>query len=291
MTAAQATGEVRAETEAGLLDDMFTGRWLRRLLLFALLGLLQLLVNFPKFLGTTIDANVSPSIWRDLLHLPVNVVRAGVEVLIGTHPAPFFERAMACASFMMWLLLGLLLLLAMRRGGLRMLVACVLGLTLGYVAIHLISWLALAAALVVGGVLFIAKWMGILAFLIFKFLTHPIVLALLATLGAVLLRKPILVGLLRLWRRLAEHPVAVVVTLVLSALLVAIHPQLLRILGAIYRFVAAILGPILHVLWLVLGFILLVLGYLIGGGCGTHLAGASRQPTGLPASGRLARGP
>ena len=60
MTAAPTTADVAVDPWS--FDDLFKGQWVRRLLLLAALGLLQVLVNFPKYLSANIDANLPPGV-------------------------------------------------------------------------------------------------------------------------------------------------------------------------------------------------------------------------------------
>lgn len=239
--------------------EPFSGHWVRRLLFFASLGLLQLLVNFPKFLTTTIDANVPPGLWRTLLHAPVGAVKAVVTAIIGTDQTGFFERAMTCAFLMLWVLLASLLLQAARRDGLKLLFYCLLGLALGYVAVHVLSWLALAVVMTVGGVLFVFKWIGALAYAIFRFLTHPIVLTLLAAGGVILLRKSIWSLVADLFRWIGRHLIPAAITVAATALLIAVFPAILRVFEAILK----ALAPIFAFLWAVLGFIIFAVAIII----------------------------
>ena len=146
-----------------------TAHPVRKFVFCAVLGIILLFVNFPKFLTRTIEVNVAPGALRDILEGAVSGVQTLVGALIGARPVAFFERAMTCGFFLLWVFLALLAAFSLRRGSVRMLGYGSGGIVAGYFVVHLLAWGAVALVVAVGGALFVVRWVawGIGAIVVF----------------------------------------------------------------------------------------------------------------------------
>jgi hypothetical protein len=141
--------------------EMLTRPWFIRLGTFASIGFLLLLVNFPKFLGRVIDANVTSPALRTSLHAPIEFVQASLAVVMGEDTGAFFERAMTCSFVLLWMFIVLLAIFCMRRRGIHMLSYGLGGAVVGYLTLHILAWAAVALVLTIKGVLYVTHWAGI----------------------------------------------------------------------------------------------------------------------------------
>lgn len=244
---------------------LFSAAWARRLGLFALIGFLQLLVNFPKFLSTTIDANVSNEALRAVLHAPIQAVQFLVGVLVGQAPTQFFERAATCAFLLFWTFLALLAVFCLRRGGYRMSLYSVAGMATGYIAVHILSWFAVMAAMAIGGVLYVARWVLALIGAIFQFLIQgPVMLTILAAivlLTAYIFRSAISAGASAIVLRFGKMPIRIATTVAVLVASIVAAPYIYRwIILPIIKLLGMIVGLLFEVAkWLFLA-IAIILG-------------------------------
>lgn len=264
MTVAQDIAAVAEQDESG--GQLFQGRWIRRLTLNALLGILLILVNFPKLLKALIDASISRSWIRSALYAPIDGVQYVLKGIIGTDASGFYTRAMTCSFLLLWVFFGLLVILSIRRRGYRLLLSSLAGMVMGYIAVHSLSWIAVAIAVAIGGVVFAVKWVGATLVAIFKFLMlGPILLGLIALGLLVVLfinRRFILRQLRKLVDLCIKYSVQILSAVGLSVLVYVVAPHVYRwILLPIWRFV---LLPVLHFLWMLVSFIFAVAIVLIG---------------------------
>lgn len=246
-----------------------TTPWLLRMSIFAAVGMLQLLINFPKFLTTLIDANVAEGWGRMALKAPVLAVKMVMQVLIGNDPGPFFERAMTCAFLLFWVFFALLAIFAIRRRGYQMLACAIAGMIAGYVAAHLLSWVAVAIAVAIGGVIFVCVWVGALIAAIFHFLIQGPVLTAILVLGGLgvgwVARHEIERFVLTLVNAIRNHIVRMLAGTFVLGLAVLVSPYVFRwLILPVFRFLKMVLTPVLHVLWLLLTWGLLVIAVIIG---------------------------
>ena len=267
------------------IDEKNYSRLWRALLLNASLGIAFLLVNFPKFLMRTIDANVtSPNLKSDL-YLPITFVQNIAGTIIGPAPLDFFERTMTYSFALLWTFIGLTALLSLRRLDIRLLLTAIGGIVLGYTAIHLIAWMAVGVVAVVGAVLFIVKWIAaivaiITAFIIsiLKFLFGYWPIALIAVALLVIYRFRSRMGQLVMWAlglglvtyllALIIPPLMKWIMHIFESIMVLLHwlldpvfAFLLWILTPVIRFIVFVAVTLLVAL-LALG-ILVVLGNLV----------------------------
>ena len=129
-----------------------------------IVGLAFLLVNFPRFLTETIGANVPPGPFSDALIALVASSQRFMSSLMSRDPAGSLTAIMTRCFQLLWLLGAAVLLLGTVRFDIGRPIAALAGTALGYAALHLASWPAVAAVSVIGGTLFVVRWaLGIVA--------------------------------------------------------------------------------------------------------------------------------
>lgn len=246
-------------------------RPIRNFVLSALLGVFFLIVNFPHFLLRTIAVNVSNGTLRSVLDAPVYAVQSALSGLIGEAPTVFFQRVMTCSFFLLWVFLGLLALYSARRRSVRFLAYGVGGLVTGYLAVHLLSWAAVAIVVVVGGAFFVVGWVISAIYAIVAFVAHytwPL-FVLAAFIAAAWIayrhRAALLEWLRRLASYLGKRILYIAGLIVGAAMLAVLVPAFYRyVIVPIMDFLSSILSPIWHViLFLFKWAIIIIISILI----------------------------
>lgn len=244
---------------------MLSKQWFSRLGFYALTGFVLLLINFPKFLTRLIDANVANPTWQEALHAPIAIVQFVLAFLIGPSAREFFERAMTCSFVLLCLFLVLLAVFFVRRRSIRMFAYGVGGIVIGYLALHVIAWAAVAVVVTVNGAFFVVQWVGLgiaaIAAFVFNY-TWPI-LALIAVGGALYLAFRLnaqlargLRWLLLMMRKYATHLVGTAVVIGLLWLLV---PAVYRwVILPVFNFLQSLLTPVVHMIVFIVKWIVIV---------------------------------
>ncbi|HEY8696327.1 MAG TPA: hypothetical protein VIM02_01825 [Rhizomicrobium sp.] len=233
--------------------EVLSPRWLRQSSLYALIGFALVVTNFPKFLTRLVDANVASVGWRTILHAPIQAMQIVLAILVGPHPSEFFQRAMTCSFFLLWLFFALLAILSIHRHSLRMFACGIVGTVLGYFALHLLAWVAVAVVLTVKGTIFVVRWVGAVISAILSFVFHytwPLLLVTLAfalLYAAYLWRGDLLVALRWLGRSVRKYAMRLAGGALFIALLVVILPALYDwVVKPILAFLSWLFTPIVQ---------------------------------------------
>jgi hypothetical protein len=199
------------------LENLRDGRLWKIASLNVALGILFVLINFPKFLVRQIDANVADGGLKAALNLPISAVQYAITLVIGSSPNGFFERVLTIDFALLWVFVFLVVALAVRRSDVPLPALALVGLILGYMAIHIIAWVATIVVAVVGGTLYVVRWiLGIvhwIAALVSQLLIdHPLVgLAVVAALLAyAIYRHKQLLRIIAIWAAASVAFVAVI---------------------------------------------------------------------------------
>jgi len=160
------------------LENLREGRLWKIASLNVALGILFVLINFPKFLVRQIDANVADGGLKAMLNLPISAVQNAITLVIGSSPNGFFEHVLAIDFALLWVFVFLVVALAVRRSDALLPALALAGLILGYLAIHIIAWVATIVVAVVGGTLYVVGWILSIAHVIAAYIsqlliTHP----------------------------------------------------------------------------------------------------------------------
>ena len=246
MSGALAVGAVDRPLPAA---RVFSAPWLRRFAVYLLLGLVILCINFPKFLGHTIDLNVADPAWHAVLMAPIQIVQWGVGIVVGSRQAAFFERAIGVSFVLVWLFLAALTILSIRRRSARMLGYCIGGMVVGYLTLHVLAWLAVTIVVVVGAAIFVVGWIASGIYSIAAFLayyTWPLfVLAILFLIGRNY-RRQVLAALRAAVTWLHRHLGRIALAIGGAALAAVLVPVLVRwVIMPLLRF----LTPFGQLLW------------------------------------------
>lgn len=233
--------------------EVLSPRWLRQSSLYALIGLALVVTNFPKFLTRLVDANIASVGWRTVLHAPIQAMQVVLSILVGPHPSEFFQRAMTCSFFLLWLFFALLAILSIRRRSASMFGYGMLGTVLGYFALHLLAWAAVAIVLTVKGTIFVVRWVSAVISAILSFVFHytwPLLLATFAfglLYAAYVWRDELLAALSRFGRLAREYAMRLVGVALFSGLLLTLFPVLYNwVVKPILTFLAWLFVPIIQ---------------------------------------------
>jgi hypothetical protein len=227
------------------------------LLLNATLGVFVLFVNFPKFVSRTIDANVSWSWLNGGLHHLLNTVQDGCASVIGPFPSAFFERTMTLDFAMMWIFLALAAVFALRRASPALLLAALCGILLGYLALHVVSWLAVVIVKMIGAVLYIMHWIGVIVTAIVEFIVRILRFVFSYWIPIAIMAALIIAVVLRdqLGRLIAWAAGLAVVGYILVRVIPVLYRWIMYVLRPIIAFVLAVLKAIGQILDLILIFL------------------------------------
>ncbi|HJR56403.1 MAG TPA: hypothetical protein VJ798_07475 [Rhizomicrobium sp.] len=140
--------------------EILTKPWFKQYSVLAGLGLIIILINFPKLCMRLIDANIPYPTLRDFLSAPVKALQALLQFLVGSDPTAFFEKAMTSTFVFLWFFLLLLATLSFRARNFRMLGYGVLGIVVGYVALDLIAWTAVAVIGTINATVYVFEAVG-----------------------------------------------------------------------------------------------------------------------------------
>ena len=242
-----------------------SSRWLRRAGSYTLLGIVLLAVNVPQYLYQVIDARVADADMRSGLKAPIQAIQAILSALIGSQPAGFFERAMTCCFLLLLVFLGLAAILSARRGDIRMLGYALGGMIVGYFALHVIAWVAVAVVVTFGAVFFLFGWVGSLIAAIVSFIASLWPLFVLAAIGwiaYVCFARSARVRWVLPWLRsqLSLHWKHLFAAGVASAFLALMVPTFYRwVLAPLWNFIVALLSPIVQAILFVLTWLIVIL--------------------------------
>ena len=146
--------------------------------LVSAVGLLFLLMNFPKLLTSLVASAVQDPGWQSALLWPVVTTQESLSTLQGRDPHAVLSTLMSWNFLLLYGFLFSVLFSSMKRRDLGLLGFSAGGATLGYFALHLISWIALILIYA----LILVKWISsalvwILSFVFsWWFLWLPVVL-------------------------------------------------------------------------------------------------------------------
>ena len=124
---------------------------LKQLLAVAAVGLLVLLVNFPKLTVRAVHSVAQDAPFQKALIAPVISLEHSIKELT---PAPFFRQLMTANFLVEALFLAALAAFAARHRDARLVVVGIGGLIAGVVTLHVLAWCFAAAA----GVFSIVVW-------------------------------------------------------------------------------------------------------------------------------------
>jgi hypothetical protein len=233
------------------------GQFLQGFLLNVVVGLVLLLVNFPRFIERTVSESTDNAGLQALLLTPVSGVQALLTTVLGENPEPFFRTALSVSVFLFWGFLALVALLAMRRrdGVLPLVVAG--GLVTGYIALHLVAWFVALVLMAVGVTLDVGVWLfGIttaVVMFLFKF-GLP--------LGAIALVAYLLYRYRRRWLGILGSAIGLALVLYVLA---KVGPAVLHWLIGLTNWIGKGLMWVLTPVFAVLAFIFAAI-FLLGGG-------------------------
>lgn len=134
-------------------------------------GLFVLLLNFPKLTTRAVNGTFEDASFQAALLLPVAGVQASVNRLVELGPQLLFQNLMATNYLILWVFVALVIAFAIRHWDARLIGYGVGGFILGFVALHLVSWVVVTVITVVGGVFGAIAWVmeKVYAFISFIF--------------------------------------------------------------------------------------------------------------------------
>lgn len=112
-------------------------------LLVSAVGLLFLLMNFPKTLSRLVTDQVENQMAQDLLLWPIQATQTSLMSLQGSAPEAVLSKLMFYAFLGFWCLMLLLVVAAIRQKNGALPPFCLAGVLTGFFGLHLISWTAL----------------------------------------------------------------------------------------------------------------------------------------------------
>lgn len=242
---------------------LWSPAWIRQFSVHALLGLVVLAVNFPKYLTAVIEMNLDPSAVRLLLLGLVDAVQGILRVLVGPDPGRFFERAMLLVFLLFWATLLFSAAFCIRKRDARPFAYLIAGAVAGYFTLHFLAWVAVIVVTVVGAAFFVVGWFGavvaaIVGFIWANLLAITLVLATIALLLFSIRRDAIEV-LRRLWAALKERllPVGILVAGAVAAIFGL--PLLYRyVVQPLLAFLGFLLAPVVAAIWFVVKWLLII---------------------------------
>jgi hypothetical protein len=233
------------------------------LFLSSFIGLIFLIVNFPKFLSSVITTKIENPELQTALLFPIASVRDILSSLVGASPEHIFRVLMTYNFVMLWVFLTLVVVFAIRHLDFALVAFGFGGIVLGYSALHLISWIAIIIVTVIVLVAKVTFWIGFLITLILQFIIVK---------GWWLLLLLALAGLIYYFRKqLLKVIGAILGTTVVAYLLHRFVPIVwhwfLGLINPIIQFTRMIwekyIGPILAVIFTLLIIVFLLLSSLI----------------------------
>lgn len=246
---------------------MLSKKWFSWCGFHALLGFIIILITFPKFLMEVIDDNIPDPIWQEALHAPIETGQFVLAFLIGPNPKEFFERAMTCSFVLLCLFLVLLAVFFVRRQNMRMFGYGAGGIVLGFLALHVTAWAAVAIAVIFKGVISVGHWVSIGVGEIAAFVSHykwPI-LVLAVVCSALLVYRLygqiIAPWILRMIRTYATHLLGTGVVIGLLWLLV---PAIYRtIVFPALNFLGRLFTPVIDAILFVVGQLFTIIVFIL----------------------------
>lgn len=235
-----------------------------RLLGYAILGIVILLINAPRFLSGLIRINVHNEPLRAALQGAIDKAQAIASFAVGPSPAAFLERAMSASFVLLWVFTLALVCLAVRRRHPRMFVYGLCGIVTGYFGLHLIAWAAVIVAGAIYVALFVGHWIGIAVAAIVGFLLTKsgwFVLAA-ALFGAAYLFRGALV---RFWLQLLRNKLIAALAAMMLAAALYLAPLFYHfVLKPLWMYLEHLFNPVVQVILFVLKwFLIIVIGALL----------------------------
>ena len=242
---------------------LWSPAWFRQFSVHALIGLIVLAVNFPKYLTAVIETNLDPSALRSALLGLVGAVQGVLRLLVGPDPGRFFERAMLLVFLLFWATLLFSAAFCIRKRDARPFAYLVAGTVAGYFTLHFLAWVAVAVVTVLGGAFFVFGWFGSVVAAIVGFIwANMLAIVLVLATGALFLfsiRQDAIEVLRRLWGLLRDRllPVGILVGGVLAAIFGL--PFLYRyVVQPVLAFLGSLLAPVFAAIWFVVKWLLII---------------------------------
>ena len=164
----------------------------------SLVGFLFIVINFPKFATNIIETNVTNQELKSVLLYLILSVQNYLALLIGPSPAETFQNVMTINFILLWTFLVLLVFFSIRHLDGWFVAFGSGGIILGYLALHLISWLAVIVIAIIAAVTQAVTWIsGLLTdIVVFIVLKGWWLILLLSLIGVVYLLKDKMVKIL-----------------------------------------------------------------------------------------------
>lgn len=130
----------------------------KALLVSSGVGLLVLLVQFPRFTRQVVRQAFEDPTWRSVLLVPIDSVQGILHSLIGPASPNLLRRLVAIDFLALWVFFTILVLFTVRHRNKRLFGFGIGGLVAGYLGLHVVSWFALVIVNVIDFILSIVSW-------------------------------------------------------------------------------------------------------------------------------------
>lgn len=115
----------------------------RDLLITSCVGMLFLLINFPKSITKIILTTITDPGWKMLILYPVTGIQSALTSLIGYYPANVFYNVMSVNFILLFFFIFILIIFSIRHMDFLLFGLCVIGFIFGYYTLNLLSWIAI----------------------------------------------------------------------------------------------------------------------------------------------------
>lgn len=213
------------------------------LLFNSFIGLIFMLINFPKLLSKAIRFYVDDIDIRILLLDIVGGTQEIIQGLAGNNPERTFQDLISYSFIGFWIYIALLILFSLRHGSLSLFGLGILGLFIGIASLHVISWIALIIVWILYLLGLIINFLVIILAFIFK---YGIWIAIIG--GAIYL-------IYAYWEYIVKYFIRAMIALGVGYFL---YKVVYKVVSVIWEWFINLIRPILDFIAKILGFLLII---------------------------------